>query len=451
MMRLGHAIPGRTFNCAGVYCGLVIKPSIVALAISVVGLTAAARIPGGVIAGGIPSVQEGQRTTIRVRGRIPGYPADAPAGLFSIGINGDLQIVPIGPGGTFEFLNVRPGVVSLLPRFPSSRLLTLQNQDKDADNVELAGEVPLLGQVVLEDGAHMPTNRTPNLPVLRLEARSGGGSTIPHRFVRADGVFGFPPLPPGDYTFRLTLIPEGYAVKSMSYGGADALNRPVKLSISPYSFMRVTLSKTDVRTAASTPPAPGPSGIPPGLQQNSNRSATIVVQNASGTSPIQTPEIASTTASPGNATIIVSHGGRAEGSIEGFSMFFVVRNADGTIYEDGRFAGQSCNPDSRTLGRGQGNNPTALLICTAAFFPDDSMAFSVAPGEYYVASYLIFGMDAPDNFRTECWAAVTVVRGETARVERLDKGQACTMARRSSAGAIAPDQALPGSAAFPQD
>jgi hypothetical protein len=199
--------------------------------------------------------------------------------------------------------------------------LALEVGNKNIEGLELKSEfTQLLGQVTIDSGAPLPANRNPIQPVFRLEAREAAGKVVWHQFVRSDGMFGFLPLDRGGYQIRVTLVPAGYAVKSISYAGADALRKPVTLDPpQPFAFLRVVL------TAAANAPANSP------------------------TPPPATAAVAATT---GDATLIVSQSGHGPMYFEGALPFFTVRSTGSAVFrEERRLGGEWCRQlQGRTSG-----------------------------------------------------------------------------------------------------
>ena len=161
---------------------------------------------------------------VKVSGRVtPEVSASAPGTgrVTMTGRNGaSSQAVTIGAGGSFEFLNVRPGTYVLVAT-PGvmSQLITITVADKDITGIELVnprtGDVT--GNVVVEGGGLRPGFTISFSPY----AGSGISPTAP---VQA-GAFKTT-LPDGDYRVAWNGIPAGYFVRSIVSGSADLLVKP---------------------------------------------------------------------------------------------------------------------------------------------------------------------------------------------------------------------------------
>jgi len=272
-----------------------------------------------------------------------------------------------------------------------SPFVTLVLSDKDVDGVELTVTQPqLLGQVVLEGGGHLPTNRDPMSPVLKLEARGAKGKTVSHQFIRSDGTFGFLPLPPDEYSIRVALVPAGYSVQSISYAGSDVTRTPVNLSGPNYNFLEITL------TAAS--------GILTGLQGGR-------------------PDTAKIAEATGDATLVVSQSGRSPIAAEGSLNFFRVRSKGPEKFDERKRLGGEWCVASRECNPAAGSTPL------------DSVAFSLPAGLYEITGYVL-GCDGNCGRlgppADECRATFEINAASTLYAERISNNHECTIAISST-------------------
>jgi hypothetical protein len=304
---------------------------------------------------------------VRVRGRITGIPTDGPAGWLrvSLAMPGVEIEQSARPDGTFEFLNVGPGRAAFAV---SPGRITLNQTvvgDTDVDGIMLSatGTPQLFGQVTVEGGRRLPSSEdTMTGAVVRVEAREARGKTTQAQFMRSDGVFGFPALPAGDYSFRFPRLPKGYSVKSITHAGADVLKSPLKVAAGqPLSFLRITLT-------------PDPQAQPVA----------------------------------GEATLVVSKRGRGKPYVEGALHYFEVRATDQRNFKAVRRLGGEWHLDFGHILAGASGS--------------DSLAFSLPAGRYELRSYLR-GCDGNCNRlggpEDECRADFSVKAGESVFAERV--------------------------------
>src|SRR6185436_1282102 len=130
------------------------------------------------------------------------------------------------------------------------------------------------------------------------------------------------------------LVPAGYSVKSITYAGGDGLRGPLTLT-TPYSFLRITLTKQAV-----------PAG--------------------SGNSP----SVAQIVPDTGDSTLIVSQSGHGPAYVEGSLTYFDVHAVgSGGFKQEKRLGGEFC------FAQGGRCDPAAAAT-------GDSLGFSLPAGTY---------------------------------------------------------------------
>ena len=125
----------------------------------------------------------------------------------------------IGPGGAFEFSNIRPGTYQIVvgPRVTMPPL-TVVVTDKDVTGLRVV--VPLTGEVTMDPTSVKPRNirgkvngllTTQGVRVVLQGGNLGTGVESP---VASDGSFGFSDVLPGNYSARLSL--SGHVIQTQS-------------------------------------------------------------------------------------------------------------------------------------------------------------------------------------------------------------------------------------------
>jgi hypothetical protein len=169
---------------------------------------------------------------VRLSGRISNLPPSAPPGLFRAtlphsgmaGADSQTPDVPVGPDGTFEFSNVRPGSYRILltPNGPPSPIFEVGGDN--LEGIELTATPMVFGRVTVEDGSPLPVRLeavaggVKNPPaLLELQAAKTGGLGTARAAPRRDGFFVFVFQAPGEYTLTPALLATGYYLKSATH------------------------------------------------------------------------------------------------------------------------------------------------------------------------------------------------------------------------------------------
>jgi predicted DNA-binding protein len=141
-----------------------------------------------------------------------------------------------------------------------------------------------IGRVVVEDGSKLPVQAapqagTPNpLALVTVQARRGG--LTPTAAVRADGTFLLANLD-GEFDIRLSLIPIGYWVKSMTFGSIDLTKSTLISGDSALNTLEIrvvlTTEAPDKASAGVTV-----SGTVVGLPENASTPRWVTLQSQGG-------------------------------------------------------------------------------------------------------------------------------------------------------------------------
>jgi hypothetical protein len=204
---------------------------------------------------------------------IPGEPSSNPAlpnlapSVFVFGGNlfsGPPGLVsPISADGSFEFGDVPSGPYTLQytgPSVRSSIQYPILVRDRNVTDLVVAAPGTVFGHVVVDQGGPVPAfnltfvdSRSPSIAI------PISSFSIWPSFVAQ--------LPGGDYLLDLSDLPRGYSVKSMTYGGRDALRAPLTIGDAPDEVV-VTLK------ASNPPPWVKVSGRVTGPGSPAGRSGT---------------------------------------------------------------------------------------------------------------------------------------------------------------------------------
>jgi hypothetical protein len=235
----------------------------------------------------------------RIQGKVTGIPAGLTDGFLRVILGGrsfnQPIVAPVRADGSFEFNGVPSGTVSInegmLRALPISVVV-----DRDIQGVTLTVPPRLVGEIVTESGKPLPADENVQDPAFRLELRGQKSGLKRPFFLHSDGTFAFSPeLPQDEYEIRVPVMPKGYSVKSITYGGAELAQARFKTTGKDFSFLRITLAT----------PAP----------------------------------------TPDSATLIMTQGGRGPIFIEGAFAYFEVRSTGpGGIRQKTRLGGQACTP-----------------------------------------------------------------------------------------------------------
>jgi hypothetical protein len=303
---------------------------------------------------------------VRVKGRVTGIPADGPEGWLRVNLtnaNGEFE-TSVRPDGSFEFENVAPGRAALMTSLVRSEPGIVNVETQNADGIVLGAIAPqLYGRVTVDGGRRLPISEDNLSGVVHLEVRDSNDRKVVQQFVRSDGIFGFPTLPPGEYRFQFPRLPREYTVKSIAYAGADLLKTPLKVTgTEPLSFVHIVLT--------------------PGAD----------------TAPVR-----------GDATLVVSKRGRGPMYAEGSLHYFKMRSkAPGSFRAERRLGGEWYSERS-------GYQPAGAVGA-------DSLAISLAAGDYELESYVLVcdgncgRLGGPQDV---CRAEFTIKSGETLFAERI--------------------------------
>jgi hypothetical protein len=275
-------------------------------------------------------------------------------------------------------------------------------EDKDIERVELVPQSPtLFGQATVEGGGRLPSSKNLADPILALEARGIMGGAVSHQFMRSAGVFGFLPLSEDEYEVRVTLVPEGYYVKAILYGGIDLLQTQTRVKLTAganTSFLNIKLTRGSAPNGADRPK----------------------------------PETSPIANDAGDAMLVVSQRGHGPMFTEGSLAFLKVTSADGTrLSREKRLGGEWCFVSRFNFpgSRGFRCDPTGPN-------GNDSLAFPLPAGDYEITGYdrpcggNCGSLNAPTD---QCKAPFTLKPGETLFVERIMAGPSCTLAISSKA------------------
>src|SRR5215475_5725663 len=145
------------------------------------------------------------------------------------------SIVAIGAGGTFEFVNIRPGTYQLVvgPRITMAPVSVIVS-DKDLSDVRVV--VPLSKDVsgnVTVDGA----GPHPRFQVIFNRVDVAGTNPVS---IIGTATFNVA-LPLGQYRVTTNGVPAGYNVKSIMLGNIDALNQPIAVTAAAGPVLSVAL------------------------------------------------------------------------------------------------------------------------------------------------------------------------------------------------------------------
>jgi hypothetical protein len=195
---------------------------------------------------------------VRVSGYLRGFPDDPALGVPRVLLQimapspGGLRLmdVPVQPGGKFEFPRVPAGFHNLRTQYVSTPT-PIQVGESDLSDVEIKLPPAVMGRVKMDDGGSLPVQLAvvaigvPDAPALvRLQFRKTSPVTTTTAPVMVNGAFvAF--LPPGEYQVASQLLPLGYSVKSITYGGRDLLQSVLAITEQATDAIEVTLTRTE--------------------------------------------------------------------------------------------------------------------------------------------------------------------------------------------------------------
>jgi TonB family protein len=222
-----------------------------------------AGVVGGVV-GGIsppptPPVPINTNTSggVSVRGRVtrlPGAPSALRANLILPGTQPVTTSAVVGPDGSFEFVNIRPGTYNVSLSVPVPfRQIVVGSLDMTGIEFTVPPMRTITGRAVIEGGGALPQRLVFVVP-------HQVGSVTMSTLIQPDGSFNIL-LPEGERRLS-TNAPPGYSVRSFMHGSTDLLRDSFKLSNTDTSQLVVTLTP-----GGTTPPSlvPGPRGAPVAL------------------------------------------------------------------------------------------------------------------------------------------------------------------------------------------
>ncbi len=161
----------------------------------------------------------GPPPTVSVSGRVTGI---TPGQVLRISLRepsgGELSApleTPVGPDGSFTFPKVLPGNYLVYLRLRAQTQVTVSNSNVTGLVVAYPQDILVSGHVILEG---------PQTAIPAIVAESNGRSATSNR----TGTFVLN-MTKGDNPVSLRNIPEGYRLKSITYGDVDLQKEPLKL------------------------------------------------------------------------------------------------------------------------------------------------------------------------------------------------------------------------------
>ena len=171
-----------------------------------------------------------------VSGRVTGIDPTARAYRVQLTDQRDLLAV-VQPDGSFNFGNVLRGnhtmALTSLGGIPVSRPIVVAGQDITAFEFIAPSQKEVVGRVTTEGGAQ-------RYVTFNLVLRGSAGSIAVYVSAGADGNFKIA-LPEGESQVSVSGVPAG-AVKSLTYGDADLLKGPLRVSRTDTAELRVTVA-----------------------------------------------------------------------------------------------------------------------------------------------------------------------------------------------------------------
>ncbi len=191
-----------------------------------------------------------------IRGTITAPPSGGPLNdqLLSLSVKGVRANVlgqkqsSVRPDGAFEFRNVEPGayVISggqawgnagMSPPMFARREVTVSSADVEGVTLSMVAEIDLAGTFRLEGGG-----KPASWPVVLLQEFEG---PLGNSSAQADATGGFSfarKIAPSAYVVNLLRVPAATYVKSIRFGGRDALHAPLDLTSGAGGSLDVVLS-----------------------------------------------------------------------------------------------------------------------------------------------------------------------------------------------------------------
>jgi hypothetical protein len=227
-------------------------------------LSATPNTSGVGISGWVTNVEgtplNSQSTTVVLRDQQSG------AALGSLG-----RTTTLLANGTFEFSNVQPGAYSISIAGAGgiySPIVPVVVADLNIRNIELVVPRPkeITGQITMEGNGPFPELRFQLIPVEGLRSNPAVAALSPTGYVTnnafpaavpisptlnvnplADGTF-TALVPDGDWNVkRISALPSGYSIQTMSFGNTDILTDPMRVKFSENDTIHLIVKTTDVR------------------------------------------------------------------------------------------------------------------------------------------------------------------------------------------------------------
>jgi len=152
----------------------------------------------------------------------------------------------VSRAGLFEFSSVAPGSYTLVAtahdrgHVLSARMPLEVSPTAVLDNLtlSLAPAFSIAGHVEFEDGAASPVHAA--ISLVAIDHLAPKPSSMAR--VAADGNFHLPDVTPGPWRFSIDPLPQGYWIKSATYGDSDASSGQLNIAVDPSRFLRIVLA-----------------------------------------------------------------------------------------------------------------------------------------------------------------------------------------------------------------
>ena len=225
---------------------------------------------------------------VRVRGRVLGIPSSplAPS-LTRVTLNSSaFNSTVVARDGTFELPDVLPGSYIISASYRSeltaSTSIVVGNTDVTGIEIKLPRQVTVSGQAKLEGNGP--------IPLVGLQLNGASGSSVVSVQPRPDGSFTID-LPEGEFSASFTTrsLPPGFTVSAMSYGDADLLTQPLRVSGDSPSDLKITFRTAGTVTAVkvSGHVIDGTAGSTVGLNPSSGAPSSLTTVGSDGSFEFQ--------------------------------------------------------------------------------------------------------------------------------------------------------------------
>src|SRR5688572_17209095 len=210
---------------------------------------------------------------VSVRGhvtRLPGASAALRANLILPGTQPVTTSAVVGPDGSFEFFNVRPGNYNLNLSVPVPfRPIVVGNTDVSGIEFTVPPMRTTQGRISVESAGALPQR-------VFLQVYHPNGVVNMGMTLQPDGSFNVL-LPEGEH--RLVVNAQGYLVRAVTYGSSDLLREPLRLTNTENAQLMVTLLANPAGTGPLPfPPAGGPRGGTPPVSAGTEPVLTYQVE-----------------------------------------------------------------------------------------------------------------------------------------------------------------------------